>query len=660
MDLRIGILSLVAMCLWGSVRSGDDCIHRPPTPEEVVYDVKLDDDHMNITKRSVHEKLRIKTIFDSSIKNLPYSHQSLINTLVQEAVQYWQNALKVKRSWASTIRLNRQCVKNMVLYNGGSRYCSDFCSPTTTCGDFVIPEDHLEQCYYHDPSTGQFRSSGKAGEGVTNADFILYVAALSSVKCQQAKTIAYAAHCQQEIVLDRPVAGYISICPDSVSTRSHDVTQLLSTMKHEILHALGFSAGLYAFFRDQFGNPLTPRDPDSNKPRNIHPIYKFYTWSNQVMREVVRYGWKTAQGRRNKSVNMIVTPAVQREVQRHFNCPTLEGAEVENQGIYGTSITHWEKRLFENEVMTGTYTQNPVVSRVTLALMEDTGWYQVNYNMAEELEWGKNLGCDFVNKSCMEWMDLHPPPAQDMHPFCKQIRQGMLKTDCTRDRRAVAFCNLVTYSGPLPPEYQYFTATSGVQWSGDYQRLGGAVELADYCPYLQEFIWRDQEESIRDSRCYLAGNVPVGSANFYGEYFGSDSICVNHGSSWSFQQCNKLIYPTHHGSGCYRFECSNTAGLVLYVNGMSHQCLQAGQRIRVRYASKHYLHDGSIVCPYCPDVCQSKGVVCPRQVVPYDVVNNQLPDLRVPCGAISYLSDRSQYLISVVNLFCLLMYYCNR
>lgn len=35
----------------------------------------------------------------------------------------------------------------------------------------------------------------------------------------------------------------------------------------------GFSAGLYAFFRDQFGNPLTPRDPDSNKPRNIHPMW---------------------------------------------------------------------------------------------------------------------------------------------------------------------------------------------------------------------------------------------------------------------------------------------------------------------------------------------------------------------------------------------------
>lgn len=63
--------------------------------------------------------------------------------------------------------------------------------------------ESLQQCYYHDPKTGQFRSSGQAGKGVTNADFILYVAALSSVKCQHAKTIAYAAHCQQEIVLDR-------------------------------------------------------------------------------------------------------------------------------------------------------------------------------------------------------------------------------------------------------------------------------------------------------------------------------------------------------------------------------------------------------------------------------------------------------------------------
>ena len=31
-------------------------------------------------------------------------------------------------------------------------------------------------------------------------------------------------------------------------------------------------------------------------------------------------------------------------------------------------------------------------------------WYKANYDNADELEWGRNLGCDFVKKSCFEWM----------------------------------------------------------------------------------------------------------------------------------------------------------------------------------------------------------------------------------------------------------------
>ena len=41
--------------------------------------------------------------------------------------------------------------------------------------------------------------------------------------------------------------------------------------------------------------------------------------------------------------------------------------------------------------MTGTHTQNPIYSRITMALMEDTGWYLPNYDLAEELKWGKVL-----------------------------------------------------------------------------------------------------------------------------------------------------------------------------------------------------------------------------------------------------------------------------
>lgn len=32
-------------------------------------------------------------------------------------------------------------------------------------------------------------------------------------------------------------------------------------------------------------------------------------------------------------------------------------------------------------------------------------WYRANYTMAENLEWGKGLGCDFVMKSCKFWID---------------------------------------------------------------------------------------------------------------------------------------------------------------------------------------------------------------------------------------------------------------
>ena len=63
----------------------------------------------------------------------------------------------------------------------------------------------------------------------------------------------------QESQYDRPIAGHVNICPRSISTAPHDAEALLSTIKHEILHALGFNAGLYAFYRDDKGLPRTPR-----------------------------------------------------------------------------------------------------------------------------------------------------------------------------------------------------------------------------------------------------------------------------------------------------------------------------------------------------------------------------------------------------------------
>ena len=38
---------------------------------------------------------------------------------------------------------------------------------------------------------------------------------------------------------------------------------------------------------------------------------------------------------------------LQREARAHFDCPVMVGMEVENNGGYGTKLTHFEKRLLE-------------------------------------------------------------------------------------------------------------------------------------------------------------------------------------------------------------------------------------------------------------------------------------------------------------------------
>ncbi|KAJ8302898.1 hypothetical protein KUTeg_019294 [Tegillarca granosa] len=342
------------------------CGHQPPDREQVIHDVQLEAAH-TIIKRSADQPLRIHLHFDDSIHSLPSRQRGLVKNMVREAVLYWEDTLFVKRTDVP-IRLNRQCSTTVRYKDGYKRYCVDGCSPITRCGDIFIPPQHLEACYFWNSFTKMWMVGNNAGPGVVDADFILFVAALSTGRCQKARTIAYAAHCQQEAALDRPVAGYFSICPESISVEKQDHLQLLSTIKHEMLHAL-------------------------------------------------------------------------EEVRKHFNCSTLEGAELEDQGIIGTNLTHWEKRIFE-----------------------------------------------------------------------------------------------------------YFRSLTAVPVS-NIDRYGGSVALADFCPYLQ-------------------------------------------------------------------YQCRERLGLLIYVNGKAHHCLKAGQKLRVNFVSKYYLHTGHIICPSCQEMCQKSGITCPPEHEP--------------------------------------------
>lgn len=436
-----------------SLGTSPPCRHHVLSDTEVINKVHLKTNH--VTKRDADGHLRIKTIYDQSIEELlPEKRYLVKNKLFPQAISYLEKTFQVRRP-AGRILLSRQCATNQYLRkeNDPHRYCTGECAVHTKCGPVIVPEEHLQQCRVCREGKWPCGAVGVLDpEGVRDADFVLYVGALATERCSHENIISYAAYCQQEAKMDRPIAGYANLCPNMISTQPQEFIGMLSTVKHEIIHALGFSAGLFAFYHDQDGNPLTSRSADGLPPFNYS--LGLYQWSDKVVRKVERL-WNVRDNKIVRhTVYLLVTPRVVEEARKHFNCPVLEGMELENQGGMGTELNHWEKRLLENEAMTGSHTQNRVLSRITLALMEDTGWYKANYSMAEKLDWGRGLGCEFVRKSCKFWIDQHRQRRQVPSPYCDTLRSNPLQLTCRQDQRAVAVCNLQRFPNPLPPEYQ--------------------------------------------------------------------------------------------------------------------------------------------------------------------------------------------------------------
>jgi leishmanolysin-like peptidase len=196
--------------------------------------------------------------------------------------------------------------------------------------------------------------------------------------------------------------------------------------------------------------------------------------------------------------------------------------------------------------MTGTFTQNSVFSRITFSFLEDTGWYQADYSYAQDFVWGKNLGCDFVKKSCKSWIDEKSKSGMEsVAPYCKISTinsKHNTKYECDSKREAVLLCNAVVYEDPLPPIYRNFDRDD---------HLGGSVILADYCPFMQQVSW-SSKGSTRDSTCIFEDNEPRAENNYLLENYGDNSKCFNHNSTWSIYVDNcKSMITVHKTIGCY-------------------------------------------------------------------------------------------------------------
>ncbi len=228
--------------------------------------------------------------------------------------------------------------------------------------------------------------------------------------------------------------------------------QQLRTSVHELMHALGFSNNDFNKYIDRRTGKRYSADvpPGADIPGVIVS--------------------STARGHK---VSHIVLPTVVAEARAHFGCASLKGAEVEDGGSPGSAGSHLEKRVFFNDVMSPSSDPNsPSYSRVSLAVLHDSGWYDADFSKATVLTWGRNAGCAFAGDYCLSGGRV---VAGGDKYFCTPpatLPAGKDDRRCTHDRMSVGVCSVVSYTSSLPSYYQYFP---------DPRKVSERVPLSSSC-----------------------------------------------------------------------------------------------------------------------------------------------------------------------------------
>ena len=128
---------------------------------------------------------------------------------------------------------------------------------------------------------------------------------------------------------------------------------------------------------------------------------------------------------------------VQAAVAEHFDCPSVEYFPLELSGDQGSYMYHWEATFMGYDFMTAQVSQHMKITKISLALFEDSGWYMPNYELAEDMWWGKNRGCDFVHhKKC----PMGDPQSNMTGEFCSFTDSNDFSFGCDVDGDTMIQC----------------------------------------------------------------------------------------------------------------------------------------------------------------------------------------------------------------------------
>ena len=273
---------------------------------------------------------------------------------------------------------------------------------------------------------------------------------------------------------------------------------------------------------------------------------------------------------------LLKTPKVLEYARGHFGCPSLGGVELENQGGEGSVGSHWESRIMLGDYMISEDYSEQVISDITLAVFEDSGWYSVNYYTGGLFKTGKAEGCDFLQTTCIDKNknETRFPLDFCVIPFDDTCSPGYLNKGQCYLRK-----------GNVAEHYQYFE-----------DNMAG-FKPADFCPV-----------SFGEKASFffffnLIKNATKVNYNYYLYYKNSfASLC------YEIKECNKdsLSY-TIGISSSENFTCSNATS-------------------RQIYSIENYL--GRIVCPPFWRICGGTEICndpyeCAMQSIKTQIIDTQ-------------------------------------
>ena len=339
--------------------------------------------------------------------------------------------------------------------------------------------------------------------GGLDQDLLLFVTAVP-VKAGEGQ-IAFGYPCHFAPATHRPVIAHVNLDPSQVFHGSDEEDYLSNVVLHELVHALGWTPSL-AQARQGSGDSFFvswAQDYASLSPLRVRDLLRLHQRPTQA--GSAEY-FPTLNNTVPSSVVMMATPQVLEQARLHFDCElfgtqALPGLEVEDW-TYGksrdTPITvHWEKRITSGEVMNSLVERGAALSRLTLAALQDTGYYLANYAAAEPLSYGKGAGCGFVARSCLQWQD-EPRTAryacyENHFLSCKLV--GRCEKQCSVESTHRAACSATEHNTPMPPQYLHNSLYTGnrplISLDNELDmRTYGCDPLMDHC-----MVWRTENDA---------------------------------------------------------------------------------------------------------------------------------------------------------------------